>query len=162
VRANFVEIAARQVPEGGSLVTTKALQQCPALNHREALSVPLRCARAPDVIAEPQGLDRDLCLAVRSATDEAQAAAARRLHELKAASEERVRLRLAQVQDAQATCVAKMQAIEASMNRATEQGSAALSEAARGVAAQVCRKRRLQCCWWRRMPRSRASKRLRP
>ena len=136
VRANFVEITAPQVPDGGSLVTTKALQQSPALDHREALSVPLRCARAPDVIAEPQGLDRELCLAVRDATDEAQAAAARRLRELQAASEERVRLRLEQVQDAQATCMAKMQAIEASMKHAMEQGSAELLEAARDAAVQ--------------------------
>ena len=136
VRANFVEIVtAHQVPDGGSLFTTKALQQSPALNHREALSVPLRCARAPDVIAEPQGLDRDLCLAVRDATREAQAAAARRLHELQAASEERVRLRLEQVQDMQVTCTAKVQAIEASIKHAVEQGSATLlEEAARGAA----------------------------
>jgi hypothetical protein len=82
VRDNFVEFTGHQAPDGGSLVTTKALHQLPALTHLVALDVPLRCAHASESFIEPEGLDLDLCLAVRRAPAEAQA-------ELQAASEQR-------------------------------------------------------------------------
>jgi hypothetical protein len=85
VRARFVEIGAAQVPSGGQLVTTTALQQLPALTHSEALNVPLRCADAPEAIPGPMGLDLELCSAVANARSDAQTATLAKIDSLLAA-----------------------------------------------------------------------------